>query len=183
MWTVVLVVVGVLVAIIVILVALASMQPADFRISRSATMAAPAGEVFGQINDFHKWEGWSPWAKLDPTMQTTYEGAPAGSGAIYSWTGNNKVGSGRMTILESKPDSLIRIKLEFLRPFKATNTGEFELAGKGNQTEVTWSMIGRKNFMLKIFGVFMSMDKMVGGDFERGLASMKGIVEGTAKSR
>jgi hypothetical protein len=129
------------------------------------------------VNDFHNWNAWSPWAKIDPAMKQTYEGAPAGTGAIYSWNGDNKVGEGRMTLKESRPNELIRIKLEFMRPFKAINDAEFAFKPDGNQTMVTWSMSGRKNFMFKAFGLFMSMDKMVGGDFEKGLASMKSIVE------
>jgi hypothetical protein len=159
----------------------AAMQPAEFRVVRSATMSAPASHVFAQVNDFHKWDAWSPWAKLDPTMKQTYDGAAAGTGAIYHWAGSGKVGEGGMTVTESRPSDLIRIKLEFLKPFKATNDVEFDFKPEGNQTLVTWSMSGRKNFMLKAFGLFMNMDKMVGGDFEKGLASMKAVVEGGTK--
>src|SRR3989442_5734050 len=96
-----------------------TMQPADFRVTRTATISAPAADVFAQVNDFHNWQAWSPWAKLDPAMKQTYEGALAGTGAIYSWVGNNKVGEGRMTLMDSRPRDLIRIKLEFMRPFNA----------------------------------------------------------------
>jgi hypothetical protein len=178
MLTTILVIVGAIAAIILILVAVIAMRPSDFRISRSATMAAPPSVVFEQVNDFHNWDGWSPWAKLDPTMQKTYEGAPVGTGAIYTWNGNGKVGEGRMTITESRPSDRVAIKLEFMRPFKATNFSEFAFQPSGNQTEVTWSMTGTNNFMFKAFGLFMSMDKMLGDEFEKGLASMKAIVEG-----
>jgi hypothetical protein len=174
----------ILIAIAVIILALVvvvAMQPSEFRIVRTATMSAPASDAFVQVNDFHNWQAWSPWAKLDSAMKQTYEGAPAGTGAIYSWVGNNKVGEGRMTLTESHPSDLIRIKLEFLKPFKATNTAEFTFKPDGNQTVVTWSMSGRKNFMLKAFGLVMSMDKMVGDDFEKGLASMKSVVETSRK--
>ena len=124
----------------------------------------------------------SPWAKLDPSMKKTHEGAPAGTGAIYSWSGNDQVGEGRMTLTESRPSELIRIKLEFMKPFAATNTTEFTFKPEGNQTMVTWSMFGMNNFIAKAFGLFMNMDKMVGGDFEKGLASMKSVVE-TAPDR
>ncbi|HEV3143887.1 MAG TPA: SRPBCC family protein [Gemmataceae bacterium] len=166
-----------LAVLIGVFVAIVAMQPAAFRIERSATMSAPAAAAFTQVNDFHNWDGWSPWAKLDPTMKQTYEGAPAGTGAKYSWNGNKEVGEGRMTISESRPNEFIRINLEFLRPFKATNTSEFAFKSDGQKTAVTWSMTGTKNFMFKAMGLFMSMDKMVGKDFERGLASMKEIVE------
>lgn len=121
MLEIILIVVGVLAAIIVLLLVVAATRPSEFRISRWETMSASPADTFAQVNDFHNWDGWSPWAKIDPGMQKTYEGAPAGTGAIYTWTGNNKVGAGRMTILESKPNSLVRIKLEFFRPFKATH--------------------------------------------------------------
>jgi len=171
-----------LASIIVVFVIVVATRPANFRITRSTTIAAPAGVVFVQVNDFHKWDGWSPWAKLDPAMKQTHEGAPAGAGAIYSWAGNKEVGEGRMTITESRPNELIRIKLEFLKPFAAVNTTEFALAPAGNQTAITWSMTGTNNFMAKAFCMFMDMDKMVGGDFEKGLAQMKSIAEAAAKN-
>jgi uncharacterized protein YndB with AHSA1/START domain len=167
--------------VFVVFVIVVAMRPGDFRITRSATIAAPAAEVFAQVNDFHKWDSWSPWAKLDPTMKQTYEGPPAGTGAIYTWTGNGKVGEGRMTMTESRPSDLVRIKLEFMRPFKATNTSEFTFKPEGNQTLVTWSMSGHNNFVFKAFGLFMNMDKMLGGEFEKGLTQMKSVVE-TAKT-
>jgi hypothetical protein len=165
------------VAIVVVFIAVVAMQPSEFRVVRSAAMTAPAADVFAQVNDFHNWAAWSPWAKLDPAMKQTYEGAPSGTGAIYSWAGNGQVGEGRMTMTESHPSDLIRINLEFQKPFKATNIAVFTFKPEGNQTAVTWSMSGRKNFIFKAFGLFMSMDKMVGRDFEKGLASMKSVVE------
>jgi len=167
----------ILAALIVIFIVVVALQPSDFRIERSATMAAPPEKVFGEVNDYHFWQAWSPWAKLDPNMEQTYEGPPAGTGAIYSWTGNKQVGEGRMTIMESRPGKRILINLEFLRPFRATNTAEFTFKPSGSDTEVTWAMIGKKNFVFKAFGLFMSMDKMVGKDFEKGLAQLKAIVE------
>lgn len=169
-----------LVLIVVGLVIVVATRPADFRITRSTTIAAPPDVVFAQVNDLHKWDAWSPWAKLDPAMKQTHEGAPAGVGAIYSWTGNKEVGEGRMTITESRPNKLIGIKLEFLKPFAAINTTEFTFTPEGNQTAVTWSMAGTNNFMIKAFGLFMNMDKMVGGDFEKGLAKMKPVAEAAA---
>jgi hypothetical protein len=175
--TIVLIVLGALAVIAVAFVAVVAMRPADFRVTRSAAMSVPAADAFAQVNDFHKWDAWSPWAKLDPNMKQIYDGAPAGTGAIYTWVGDNKVGEGTMTLTESKPTELIRIKLEFRRPFKATNASEFTFKPEGNQTVVTWSMSGRNNFMFKAMGLFMNMDKMLGGEFEKGLASMKAVVE------
>ncbi len=168
----------VLAAIVLVFVVVVASQPADFRVVRSAAVAAPAAEVFAQVNDFHNWNAWSPWAKIDPDMKLTYAGAPAGTGAIYSWLGNSKVGEGTMTILDSKPSELIRINLEFRKPFKATNITEFSFKSDGEKTVVTWTMTGHKNFFFKAFGLFMNMDKLVGGDFEKGLSAMKAVVEG-----
>jgi Polyketide cyclase / dehydrase and lipid transport len=168
-------------AIMVVLIIIVATRPADFRITRTATMPAPPAVVFAQVNDFYKWEAWSPWAKLDPACKYSYEGPAAGTGAIFTWSGNTKVGEGRMTILESRPDDLIRIKLEFLKPFKATSTSEFTFQPQGNQTVVTWSMYGKNNFMAKAMGLIMNCDKMVGGDFEKGLASLKSIAETAMK--
>ena len=163
--------------IIVIFLIIVAFLPGDFRIERSTAISAPPPVVFDLVNDFHKWTAWSPWDKLDPNLVRTYAGSPSGAGAIYSWAGNNKVGEGRMTLMDSQPSSLIRIKLEFLKPFQATNTAEFAFVPQGSQTRVTWSMTGTKNFILKLFGLFMSMDKLVGKDFEKGLAQMKASAE------
>jgi len=168
-------------AIVVVFVVVVAIQPSEFRIVRSATISAPAPAVFAQVNDFHNWEAWSPWAKVDPAMKQAYEGPPAGTGAIYTWAGNDQVGEGRMTLTESRPSDLIRIKLEFLKPFAATNTAEFTFKPEGNQTVVTWSMAGENNFVAKAVHLFMNMDKMVGGDFEKGLARMRAVVEAAPK--
>jgi hypothetical protein len=165
------------VAILAISSIVVALQPPDFAISRSASISAPPAAVFAQVDDFHRWEAWSPWAKIDPAMKTTYDGPSSGTGAIYTWAGNDQVGEGRMTILESRPGELVRIKLEFLKPFPATNQTDFTFKGDGAQTSVTWTMTGRKNFIQKAFCMFVDMDKMVGGDFEKGLAQMKTAAE------
>ncbi len=166
-----------LAAIVVAFVAVVAMQPSEFRVTRTATMSAPAPAVFAQVNDLHKWEEWSPWAKLDPAAKSTFEGPPAGTGAIFRWAGNNQVGEGSMTITESRPNELIRFNLEFLKPMAGTSTAEFTFKPEGNETTVTWSMTGNNNFIAKAMCLFMNMDKMVGGQFEKGLATMKSIVE------
>jgi hypothetical protein len=158
-------------------------RPDEFVVSRSAKISAAPAVVFAQVNDFHKWEAWSPWAKMDPACKNSFDGAPAGKGAGFAWDGNKKVGAGRMTIIESHPSDLILIKLEFLKPFKATNTAEFTFQPAGTQTVVTWSMFGKNNFFFKVFGLFMDCDKMVGKDFEKGLAAIKSIVETTGDIR
>ena len=169
-------------AVIVIFLIVVAMQPPEYRVTRAAMIAAPPAAVFAQVNDFHNWDAWSPWAKLDPNAAKTFEGSSSGTGAIFTWSGNKKIGEGKMTIAASNPSDLIRITLEFIRPFPSNSTAEFSFKpeGGGSQTLVTWSMTGRKNFICKAFCMFVNMDKMVGGDFERGLASMKAVSEAAA---
>ena len=164
------------IAVIIFIIA-AAMQPSDFRVTRTATISAPASAVFDQVNDLQKWEAWSPWAKLDPDARNSFEGPASGTGAIMRWAGNNKVGQGSMTIMESCPDEFISFKLEFLKPFAATNTAEFSFTSENDQTAVTWSMHGKNNFKSKAIGLIMNCDKMVGGQFEKGLATLKSVVE------
>jgi len=171
----------IVVVIVVVFVCVVALQPSHYHIERSATINAPAYLVFAQVNDFHKWEAWSPWAKIDAAIKYSYEGAPTGTGAVYSWTGNSQVGEGRMTIIESHLSDLIKIKLEFIKPWSAVNATNFMFKSQGNQTAVTWTMDGNNNFMGKAFGLFMNIDKMVGGDFEKGLAQMKSVAETMAK--
>jgi carbon monoxide dehydrogenase subunit G len=171
----------VIAAVIVLFVVVVATRPADFRVTRSTAISAPPAVVFAQVNDFHNWDGWSPWARMDPEMKATYAGPAAGTGAVYSWVGNNKVGEGRMTIMESHPSDLVRIKLEFIKPFAATNTAEFTFQPQGNQTTVTWNMIGKKNFMIKAMGLVMNMDKTIGGQFDQGLSQMKSVAETAAR--
>jgi len=158
------------------------LAPAEFRVARSTTIAARPPDVFAHVNDFHKWRAWNPWGKLDPAMKETYAGSPAGAGAVYAWTGNGKVGEGRMTLTESRPSELIRIRLEFLKPFAATNLAEFTFEPQqGERTRVTWSMVGKNTFAGKAMSIVMDMDKMIGGNFEKGLADMKAVVEGSRR--
>ncbi|MBS7690605.1 SRPBCC family protein [Pseudomonas lalucatii] len=163
-------------ALIVTLV-LVARQPDSFRVERSLSMAAPPEAVFAQVDDLRNWQRWSPWAKRDPAMQQSYEGPHAGVGAIYRWAGNKKVGAGSMSIIESLPSQAIRIRLEFLKPFQASNEAQFLFVPEGEGTRVTWSMSGSNNFMAKAMHLVMDMDKMVGGDFEQGLAQLKAVAE------
>jgi uncharacterized protein YndB with AHSA1/START domain len=171
-----------LAVIVVGFILVVAMQPAEFRIARTATIDAPADAVFARVNDFRGWKDWSPWAKLDPAMKETYGGASAGVGASYAWEGDDQVGSGRMTIAESRPGELIRINLEFLEPFAAENTAEFAFTPEGSGTAVTWSMTGRNGFIAKAAGLFLDIDGMVGGDFEKGLAQLKAAAEAAPAS-
>jgi len=169
-------------AVIVLFTIVVMTRPATFHIERSIGVAAPPAAVFAQVNDFHTWAAWSPWEKLDPQMKKTFEGPATGVGSMYAWTGNDKVGEGKMTIQKSDPPSQVLIKLEFLKPFAATNTATFTFAPAPEGSKVTWAMDGENNFVAKAFSMFMDMDKMVGGDFEKGLAELKTIAETSAKS-
>ena len=172
----ILIVLGVLIAGFLVL---AAMQPDTYTVTRTATVAAPPEQVFGLVNDFHQWEKWSPWGKIDPNMKTIYEGAAAGSGAIYKWAGNSDVGEGQMTILESQPNDRVKINLEFLKPFESKAITEFTFKPEGAGTAVEWKMAGDNNMMGKVFSLAMGgMDKMIGPDFEKGLGQMKAAAEG-----
>ena len=172
-----------LVAVVAVFAGVVAHQPSDFRVVRSATIPAPAAVVFSQVNDFHKWAAWSPWAKMDPAAKNSFAGAPSGTGAVFEWAGNSKVGEGRMTLTESRPPELIRIQLDFVKPFAGTNVTEFTFRPEGNQTVVTWSMSGRNNFIARAFCLFVNMDKMVGGEFEKGLANLKSVTEVAARQQ
>jgi uncharacterized protein YndB with AHSA1/START domain len=164
-------------AVIGLFLAFVASRPSKFRIERSIAISAPPERAFVHVNDFHKWVGWSPWEKLDPTMKKTFEGAAAGPGSIYSWVGNSKAGEGRMTIERSEPPSLVALKLEFLKPWQATNVTTFSFVPEGGGTKVTWAMDGENKFGMKAFALVMNMDKLVGRDFERGLAALKSLAE------
>lgn len=166
-----------LTAIFVVLAVFIAMQPADFRVERSIAISAPAAVVFVQVNDFHNWDAWSPWLKLDPDAKNSYEGPSSGTGAVFKWSGNGNVGEGSMTIMESQPEERIDIKLEFVRPFAGVNTAEFRFKPDGDQTIVSWSMWGERNFVSKAIGLCISMDRMIGDKFEEGLTAMKSTAE------
>lgn len=169
----------ILLIIVVVCVVIAS-RPSAFRITRSVTVSGPASAVFVQVNDFRRWDRWSPWEKLDPATKKSYEGPGAGAGARYAWAGNSKVGEGRMTITESRPNELIRIRLEFLKPFRATHTTDFTFKQEGDRTIVTQSMYGNNNFLGKAITLVMNQDRMIGTMFEKGLAELKSVAEASA---
>ncbi|MDC0708564.1 SRPBCC family protein [Stigmatella sp. ncwal1] len=162
---------------VLVVLVLASRKPESFHIERRTVIAAPPEAVFPHLNDFRRWARWSPWEKLDPSMQKTYGGPPSGVGSTYAWRGDSKAGEGTMTILESRPSELLTLRLEFLKPFPATNTVTYTLVPKAGGTEITWAMDGKNTFMGKIFAVFFDMDALIGKDFERGLADLKQVSE------
>lgn len=151
----------------------AATKPDSFRIERSATINAPAEKIFAVLSDFHQWKGWSPWEHRDPALKRSFGGAERGKGAIYAWEGNKNVGSGRMEIMEADAPSKLVIKLDFFTPFEAHNTAEFTMLPQGNATNIRWVMQGPAPFMSKVMQVFMNFDRMIGKDFETGLANLK----------
>lgn len=169
------------VSIVVALAVFVALQPSDFSVSRSIVISAPASAVFPHVNDLHQWKAWSPWAKLDPNAKETIEGpSEGGEGAVMKWAGNQSIGEGSMMIIESSPNELVQFRLEFLKPFKGTNSAKFTFRPEGEQTIVTWNMSGKKNFLSKAIGLVMNCDKMIGGQFDKGLADLKTVSE-TAK--
>jgi hypothetical protein len=166
-----------LAVIVVLFVVIVASRPSEFRVSRSLAVSAPAETVFDQVNTLRNWEAWNPWGKLDPNCKLTYEGPPSDVGSSYSWAGNAKVGAGRSTIVDSKPSELVRFRLEFFKPMKATNAAEFTFKPEGSKTTVTWTMTGKNNFIGKAFGLIVNCDKMCGDQFEKGLADMKTVAE------
>jgi len=166
-----------LVFMILLFIAVFAGQPDDFVVSRRMEISAPPEQVFPLVNELRNWEAWNPWGILDPNCTITYDGPAAGVGASYAWTGNNKVGAGRLTITESEANEQVRLRLEFVRPMKAINSAEFTFQPKSEATVVTWTMSGKNNFAVKMFGLFVNCEKMCGSQFEKGLAQMKSMVE------
>jgi len=152
-------------------------RPEEFTVTRAVNISAPPERIFPHVNDLHQWQAWSPWARLDPAALTSFSGADAGTGAAMAWDGNKKVGAGKMTITESQSGALIRLRLDFRKPMQATNTAEFIFRSADGQTVVTWSMAGKNNLMGKVFSLFVDCEKMCGGQFEKGLASLKSVTE------
>jgi uncharacterized protein YndB with AHSA1/START domain len=167
----------ILALIMVAVLAYAATRPDRFRIERSVRIQAPIQKVFTQVNDFRLWQAWSPWEKKDPGMQRTHSGAPSGVSAKYAWDGNKEVGNGQMEIIESAAHSLIRIKLDFYKPFEAHNTADFSFSEEGGGTVITWAMYGPQPFFAKLMSLVFNMDKVVGADFEQGLNALKQIAE------
>ncbi|MEO8359719.1 MAG: SRPBCC family protein [Vicinamibacteria bacterium] len=168
---------AVIVAVIAIVLIVASTRPDSFRIERQITINASPDKPFALIQDFHRWTEWSPWEQLDPNLERTYSGAQSGPGAMYDWKGNSKAGTGHMEILEAVAPSRVEIRLDFIAPFEAHNIADFALTPEGGSTRVVWAMHGPQPFMNKLMSVFMNMDKLVGPDFEKGLAAIKRLSE------
>ena len=165
-----------LVAVIVIFLLIVVTRPPDFRVERSASIAAPALALFEQVNDHHKFAVWNPFMKLDPNVKNTYSGPDSGVGAVCAWDGNKDIGAGSATITESKPGELVRMRMDWIRPMAGVATVDFTFKPDGDQTVVTWAMYGKNGFMGKAVSLFMDCDKMVGPQFEQGLADLGKVV-------
>lgn len=162
--------------------ALVLLQPSEYSVSRTMVMFAPAPDVFAQIDDFHRWQAWSPWAKRDPAAKTSFDGPASGKGAVFAWSGNNEVGEGRMTLTESRPAESVKIKTDFVKPFVGASYSDFSLKPEGGGTSVSWRISGQNDLTAKAICLFISMDKILGGEMEKGLTSIKQLVEtGTKK--
>ena len=167
----------IVVVLIAAVLAYAAMRPDNFEVRRSTTIQAPPDKIYPLINEFHQWSVWSPYEKLDPAMKRSYSGAASGRGAVYAWEGNGKAGAGRMEIVEATPPSKVAIQLDFIKPFEGHNIAEFALAPQGGATQVSWSMSGPSPYIAKLMDIFFNMDKMIGQDFEVGLANLKAAAE------
>jgi hypothetical protein len=173
-----------LLGLLALLLVVAALRPASFRVERSLLVNAPPDRVYPLLADFHRWTAWSPWEAMDPAMQRQYSGAPQGLGAAYAWQGNDKVGAGRMEITQTTPPPVggaakggLKIRLDFIKPFAASNTAEFKLEGGSDGTTVTWTMTGPSPYIARLIGLFVSMDRLIGKDFEAGLAKLKAEVD------
>jgi len=173
----------ILIAVLLLIVAfvvVVALQPSEFKVARSTTIAAPVADVFPNVNDFHKWEAWSPWAKLDPDAKVSFEGPPEGTGTVMTWSGNDKVGEGKMTLVDSAPDEHVNIKVDFVKPFEGSVDSGFGFKPDGGQTLTIWTMSGHHNFIEKAFCLVMNGKKMMADDMDKGLAQLKSVVEGAS---
>ena len=164
-----------LAAVVVVFLAVAAMQPSNFKVERSATLSASPAALFEQVNDHHKFQKWNPWMKLDPNVRNTFSGAPSGVGAVCSWKGDSNVGAGTSTIIASNPGELVRFKMDWKEPMQGTSTLDFTFKPVSGKTLVTWSMYGSNGFMGKVMSLFMDCDKMCGPEFEKGLANLGAV--------
>lgn len=167
----------ILVALVVVFLVVVALQPSDYRVERTTTIDAPAAQVFGYVNDFHKWNAWSPWKDLDPNAKIAFEGPPEGMGTIMTWSGNSQVGEGKMTLTESKPNELIKTEVEIIEPMEGSSTGMFTFKPEGDQTAVTWTVEAHQNFVQKAFCLVMNGKKMMSEMMDKGLAQLKSVAE------
>ena len=177
MLKIVAIVAAIAVVLTVAVLVYAATRPDTFRVQRSASIKAPPEKIFPLLNDLRSFKRWSPYENKDPAMQRTYGGAASGKGAVYEWEGNSNVGKGRLEITDTSPPTGVTLKLDFVKPFEAHNIVQFTLEPQGESTNVTWAMHGPLPYLAKVMHVFFNMDRMVGKDFETGLANLKDIAE------
>lgn len=177
MLKIVVIIAGCLIVAVAVVLILAAMKPDTFTVSRSTAIKTSPEKIYPLIEDFRRWTAWSPYEHKDPNLQRNYGGAPSGKGATYAWEGNREIGAGHMEIIEAAAPSKVALKLDFSRPFEAHNTVTFTLVSQGDDTMVTWAMRGHAPLLARVISVFLNMDKMVGGDFEVGLANLKAAAE------
>ncbi len=170
-----------LAAVVALILIVAAFQPGEFQVKRRLAIAAPAQALFEQVNDHRKFVVWNPWGKLDPNVKNTFTGPATGVGSVCSWQGNSEIGAGSSTIIESKPGELVRLRMDWKEPMEGTSTVDFTFKPEGDRTVMTWHMYGPQNYLGKVMCLFMNMDKMVGGQFEKGLAELKILAEAAAK--
>lgn len=170
----------VLVVLIAAFAGYVAMQPDELHIQRQATIAAPPAAVFDNVNDLKKWDAWSPWAKMDPNAKVGFEGPAAGKDAVFTWSGNDQIGEGKMTVVDSRPNELVDLKVDFTKPFENTSSSTFEFKPEANQTVVTWSMGGKQNFIEKAMCIVFNGKKMIGDEMDKGLAKLKSVAESSA---
>ena len=166
------------VAVVGVFAIYVALQPPEVRIARQATIAAPPAAVFPHVNELKQWNAWSPWAKLDPNAKVAFEGPAAGDGAAFSWSGNDDIGEGKMTIVESRRSDLVKLRLDFVKPFAGTSVSEFTFKPEGDKTLVTWEMQSQQSFLIRAMCILFNGNKMVGDQFEQGLANLKAVSEG-----
>jgi uncharacterized protein YndB with AHSA1/START domain len=171
------IIVTALIVVVAAILIMAATRPDTFRVERSIRVSAPPEKIFHYVNDFHQWGVWSPYEKLDPSMRRSYDGTPAGKGAVYEWDGNGKAGKGRMEIIDSSELTRIVLELDFIKPITGHNRAAFDFQPVGSGTQVTWSMDGPSPYIAKVMGLFFNMDRLIGGDFETGLANLKAVSE------
>ena len=168
------------IAIVVVIAAvlvIAAFRPDTLHVERSTRISTPPQKIFRYVNDFHQWGVWSPYEKLDPALKRIFSGPEEGKGAVYEWEGNKNVGQGRMEIIESSEPGRIGIRLDFIKPFEAHNLASFTFQPDGASTRVTWAMDGPALYFHKLMGLFINMDRLIGKDFETGLANLKSVSE------
>lgn len=148
----------------------------SYQLSRSVMIGADPALIHGLVNDLREWQAWSPWEGLDDDLERTYSGADRGVGCYYEWSGNRRAGRGSMKIVGSSPER-IDVTTTFLKPFESTSDVVFRIVAADGGAQVTWEMSGEQTGLMSVLGRVVSMDRLVGKDFDKGLARLKAVAE------